>query len=209
MIRILLVDDHPMITEGIKSLLSLADNIIIVGCAHDAGTATGFLAQELVDVMLLDVNLPGVDGIEFCRKVTAAYASIKILGISSFKERSYISRMIESGATGYVLKSVSRDELIEAIHSVYAGKIYLNKEITEILVKSERDANPKITPFLTRRENEVLACIAEGLTNPKIAEKLFVSPLTIDSHRKNLLAKFEVKNTASLIKIAVENGLIP
>jgi DNA-binding NarL/FixJ family response regulator len=205
MIKTFLIDDHPMVIEGIKSLLVGAENIEVVGSAVNAFLAMGFLKNHAVDVVLLDINLPEIDGIELCKKIKTAFPDIKILGLSTFKERSYISKMIENGASGYILKSVSQEELTEAITEIFAGKMYLNQEMAQILIQNKPVKN---LPLLTRREKEVLICIADGLTNPEIAEKLFVSPLTIDSHRKNLLTKFDVKNTALLIKIAVENGLI-
>ncbi|MBC8111615.1 MAG: response regulator transcription factor [Verrucomicrobia bacterium] len=208
MIKVFLIDDHPMVIEGIKALLFHSENIEIIGSAGNAFLAMEFLRNQQADVVLLDINLPEIDGIELCKKIKNEFPTTKILGLSTFKERSYIAKMIENGASGYVLKSVPQEELTEAITSVFAGKIYLNEEIAQVLTKNSTEANSKTLPLLTRREKEVLICIADGLTNPEIAEKLFVSPLTIDSHRKNLLAKFEVKNTASLIKIAVENGLI-
>ncbi|MBC8112179.1 MAG: response regulator transcription factor [Verrucomicrobia bacterium] len=206
MIKTFLIDDHPMIIEGIRSLLIHSGNIEVIGSAVNAFLAIEFLKSQPADVILLDISLPEIDGIELCKKIKTEYPDSKILGISTFKERSYISKMLENGASGYVLKSVSQTELIEAITAVFNGKIYLNEEITRIFIQDKSEN--KILPLLTRREKEVLVCIADGLTNPEIAEKLFVSPLTIDSHRKNLLAKFEAKNTASLVKIAIENQLI-
>ena len=204
-IRILIVDDHPMVIEGVKSLLQAASDIHITGSVNDAFSAVAFLKNQLVDVVLLDINLPDLNGIDLCTKLKKEFPKLKILAMSTFKERSYITRMIEQGASGYVLKSVSPDELIEAIKQAHAGRMYLSMEVSQVLVSSPP---AKSIPLLTAREKEVLACIAEGLTNHETAEKLFVSPLTVDSHRKNLLAKFQVKNTASLIKFAVENQLV-
>jgi DNA-binding NarL/FixJ family response regulator len=205
MVKIFLIDDHPTVIEGIKALLFHVENIEIIGSVHNAFLAMEFLRNQQAEVVLLDINLPEIDGMELCKKIKNEFPTTKILRISTFKERSYVAKMIENGASGYVLKSVCQDELTEAIHTVFAGKMYINEEITRILIKNDPD---KPLPLLTRREKEVLICIANGLTNPEIAEKRFVSPLTIDSCRKNLLAKFEVKNTAFLSKIAVENGLL-
>lgn len=204
-IKILIVDDHPMVIEGVKALLQSAEGIEIIGSVNDAFSAMDFLKRNPVDVVLLDINLPDLNGIELCKKLKDDFPKLKILAMSTFKERSYITRMIEQGASGYVLKSVSRDELIEAITTAYAGRMYLSVEVSQVLVSSQPQ---KPIPLLTSREKEVLICIAEGLTNHEIADKLFVSPLTVDSHRKNLLAKFQVKNTAALVKFAVENQLI-
>ncbi|QJW90540.1 response regulator transcription factor [Spirosoma taeanense] len=205
MTKILIVDDHPMVIEGVKALLAAADSVEVVGTVNDAFSAMAFLKANRADVVLLDINLPDLSGIDLCQKLKAEFPTLKILAMSTFKERSYITRMIEQGASGYVLKSVSSDELIEAIRQAQAGRMYLSQEVSQVLLSGP---TPKPVPLLTSREKEVLACIAEGLTNHEIADKLFVSPLTVDSHRKNLLAKFGVKNTAALVRVAVENQLI-
>ncbi len=207
MINIFIIDDHPMVLEGIKALLMNDNNYQIIGTADTAFAALHFLKQHTdVDVVLLDINLPDINGIELCTELTKEFPALRILAMSTFKEQSYISRMMENGASGYVLKSVSADELKKAIEHIYKGNIYLTNDIAQLMVQGQRQKNK--LPVLTSREKEVLACIAEGLTNNQIAEKLFISPLTVDSHRKNLLAKFNVKNTAMLIKVAIESHLI-
>jgi DNA-binding NarL/FixJ family response regulator len=156
---------------------------------------------------LLDINLPDISGIDLCKKIHKEFPEIKIIGISTFSERSYISRMIENGASGYLIKSASANEIAEAIDTVLLGKIYLSVSM-EHIAKPLSIMRSDNLPALTKREKEVLQLISEGLTNNQIAEKLFISPLTVDSHRKNLLTKLDVNNTASLIKLAVQNGLI-
>lgn len=204
-IKILIVDDHPMVIEGVKALLQNVPETQIVGTVNDAFSALNFLKKTVVDVVLLDINLPDISGLDLCKKLKADFPKLKIIAMSTFKERSYITRMIEQGASGYVLKSVSQAELVEAIRQAQSGRMYLSMEVSQVLVMSQAQ---KPVPLLTSREKEVLGCISEGLTNNEIAEKLFISPLTVDSHRKNLLAKFQVKNTALLIKFAVENQLV-
>jgi DNA-binding NarL/FixJ family response regulator len=133
------------------------------------------------------------------------YPDIKILAISSFSQRSYILRMMENGAMGYVLKNSSEEEIIAAINNIIAGKIHLDYEVNEILKQSEKADGG---PILSRRETEVLKHIADGYTNQEIGDKMFISPLTVDSHRKNLLMKMNARNTAALIKIAITKGFI-
>lgn len=204
MIRILIVDDHPLVIEGVKSLLADQVHIAVVGIATNAFDAIAFLKENPVDIAFLDINLPDVSGIDLCKKIKEEFPEVKSLGLSTFAERSYITRMVQNGAMGYLLKSSSKEEILEAIDQVSKGGYYLNVNITP-----PSQAEPiKPLPFLTRREKEVLILISDGLTNHQIAEKLFVSVLTVDSHRKNLLMKFEVNNTASLVKIAVQNNLI-
>ena len=207
MINVFIIDDHPMVLEGIRTLLLNDANFKIVGTADSAFAALDFLKNNKdADVVLLDINLPDINGIDLCAKLVKEFPALHVLAMSTFKEQSYISRMMENGASGYVLKSVSADELKKAIEHINNGNIYLTNDIAQLMIQGQREKNK--LPVLTSREKEVLACIAEGLTNNQIAEKLFISPLTVDSHRKNLLAKFNVKNTAMLIKVAVENKLL-
>ncbi|MCP9770719.1 DNA-binding response regulator [Lacihabitans sp. LS3-19] len=204
MTRILIVDDHPLVIEGVKSLLVDQEDIIVVGVATNAFDAMVFLKENQVDIAFLDINLPDISGIDLCKKIKEEFPDVKSIALSTFAERSYISRMVQNGAMGYLLKSSSKDEILDAISQVSQGGYYLNLNI-----KLPNQPEPhKPLPFLTRREKEVLILISDGFTNHQIAEKLFVSVLTVDSHRKNLLMKFEVNNTASLIKIAVQNDLI-
>ena len=158
-------------------------------------------------ILKLDINLPDVSGIDLCRKIRKDFPEIKILGISTFSDRSYISRMIENGAAGYLMKSASAGQIAEAIETVLNGKMYVSVSMEHVLRPLSVTA-PGNLAVLTKREKEILGLIAEGLTNNQIAEKLFISQLTVDSHRKNLLTKLNVNNTASLIRVAMEQGLI-
>jgi DNA-binding NarL/FixJ family response regulator len=204
MIKILIVDDHPLILEGIKALLTDNDTITVVGTASNAFDAIAFLKENSIDIAFLDINLPDISGIELCKKIKEEFPNVRCIALSTFSERSYISRMIQNGAMGYLLKNSSKEEILMAIHQVYAGSYFMNVNLDEPVALE----NQKISPFLTPREKEVLEHIAEGLTNQQIADQLFVSVLTINSHRKNLLTKFEVNNTASLIKLAAHQKLI-
>jgi two-component system nitrate/nitrite response regulator NarL len=204
-INILIVDDHPMVLEGMKALLSNLDYITVTGTATNAFEAMEKLKSLPVDIVIVDINLPEVSGIDLTEKIKKEYPSIKVLAMSTFKERSYISQMIKNGASGYLVKSASKEEIEAAILSANEGKLYLSLDINAI------DLNSEITtdvPVVSRREKEVLQLIVDGLTNPQIAEKLFISLHTVDSHRKNLLAKFNVNNTASLIRVAIKNNLV-
>jgi two-component system nitrate/nitrite response regulator NarL len=204
-INILIVDDHPMVLEGMKALLSNFDYITVSGTATNAYDAMAMLRAQPVDIVIADINLPEVSGIELTAKIKKEFPGIKILAMSTFKERSYISQMIKNGASGYLVKSASKEEIEAAILSANDGKLYLSLDINSI------ELNPEVAsdvPVVSRREKEVLQLIVDGLTNPQIAEKLFISLHTVDSHRKNLLAKFNVNNTASLIRVAIKNNLV-
>lgn len=198
--KIFIVDDHYMIIEGIKSMLVNEPGIEWLGHASSAATCLAFLRVHTPDIILMDINLPDKSGLELCKEVMQLYPGIKIIGLSTFNQLSFISRMLENGAYGYLLKNASRHEILQAIETVMQRKQYLSLEASEMVKKNQGDDRP----VLTRREIEVLQLIAEGLTNAEMAEKLFVSVTTIDTHRKNLLAKFNAKNTAALVWAAAQ-----
>jgi DNA-binding NarL/FixJ family response regulator len=207
MIRVFIVDDHPVVIEGIHALLMNENDIIWAGQAMNAPSCLGFFVNNTADVVLMDISMPGMDGVELCAVMKEKYPGIFILGLSTFNQGIYIKKMMENGASGYILKNSSREELIKAIHTVHEGGIYFSGEAGQALAEYQRSSKNEL-PVLTPREKEILELIAEGYTNPQIAEKIFLSQFTVDSHRKNLLAKLNVKNTASLIRLAVENKLI-
>ncbi len=207
MIRVFIVDDHPVVIEGIHSLLQNEKDIEWVGQAMTAQSCLGFFVSNTADIVLMDINLPDMSGIELCGVMKEKYPGVFILGLSTFNQGLYIKKMMENGASGYILKNSSKEELISAIHSIYKGNIFFNGEVGQALTAYQRSSMIEL-PVLTRREKEILELIAEGYTNPQIAEKIFLSQFTVDSHRKNLLAKLNVKNTASLIRFAVEQKLI-
>jgi DNA-binding NarL/FixJ family response regulator len=202
-IKVFIVDDHYMVIEGIRSLLEHEKSIEWAGHATNAASCLAFLQQQQPDVILMDINLPDKTGIDLCREVKEKYPAVFIIGLSTFNQQSFIQKMIESGASGYVLKNATRQELMEAIETVAKGRTYLSDEASETLKKKEVAGI-----VLTRREKEVLGLIADGLTNGEIAKQLFISVATVDTHRKNLLSKFEVKNTASLVKTAMQLQLV-
>ena len=207
MIRVFIVDDHPVVIEGIHSLLMNEKDIAWVGQAMNAQSCLGFFVNNTADVVLMDISMPGMDGVELCAVMKEKYPGIFILGLSTFNQGLYIKKMMENGASGYILKNSSKDELIKAIHVVHDGGIYFSGEAGQALAEYQKSSKTEL-PVLTPREKEILELIAEGFTNPQIAEKIFLSQFTVDSHRKNLLAKLNVKNTASLIRLAVERKLI-
>lgn len=204
-IRILVVDDHPMVIEGMKAILQQISFVEVVGTANNSFQALELTDTLQPDLIITDINLPEVSGIELTTRIKKKYPSIKVIGMSTFNDRSYISQMIQSGADGFLVKSASREEIEQAIPMVLEGQLYLSVDIT--MSRTEKQ-HLQHQPVITRREKEILALIADGLTNPQIAEKLFISLNTVDTHRKNLLAKFETNNSAALIKLATKAGLI-
>lgn len=200
---IFITDDHYMVIEGIRSLLQNEVSIEWAGHASSAASCLGFLQQQLPDIILMDISLPDMSGIDLCKQVKEKYPSVFVIGLSTFNQQSFIQKMMDHGASGYVLKNATKDELMEAIEVVAMGGTFLSDEAATTLRN-----NADKTPVITRREKEVLELIADGLTNTEIASKLFISVTTVDSHRKNLLAKFEVKNTAALVKAAAHLNLL-
>lgn len=207
MIRLFIVDDHPLVIEGIHSLLQNEKDIEWAGQAMNAQSCLGFFVNNSADIVLMDISMPGMDGVELCAVMKEKYPGVFILGLSTFNQGLYIKKMMEKGASGYILKNTSKEELVKAIHVVYEGGIFFNGEVGQALEEYQKSSGAAL-PVLTPREKEILGLIAEGYTNPQIAEKIFLSPFTVDSHRKNLLAKLNVKNTAMLIRFAVEHQLI-
>lgn len=200
---VFIVDDHYMVIEGIRSLLQNEKNIEWAGHATNAASCLAFLKEQQPDVILMDINLPDKSGIDLCKEVKEKYPFVFIVGLSTFNQQSFIQKMMDNGASGYVLKNATQEELTDAIGTVIKGKTYLSEEASHTLRKEDA-----VTIVLTRREKEVLGLIAGGMTNNIIAQKLFISPSTVDTHRKNLLAKLEAKNTASLVRIATQLQLI-
>jgi DNA-binding NarL/FixJ family response regulator len=205
-IKLYIVDDHQVVVEGIRSLLQNEDTIEIVGHANNAEKCLQYFKNQSAHVILMDISLPDTDGIDLSRMILEKHPKIKILALSTFNQGTYVRKMMEAGASGYLLKNTGKQELLKAIETVFNGEKYMAFEVNQAL-KYENEQQNKI-PKLTKREKEVLINIAEGLTNLQISEKLFISIDTVDSHRKNLYSKLHVKNTAMLIKFASENELL-
>jgi len=206
-ISVLIVDDHPMVIEGLKTLLSDDEQVLVKTHFTNGSDTLDYLEKETVDVVLLDVNLPDINGVEMVKLILDKRATISILGLSTYSEPSIINQMIKNGVKGYLLKNATADELVNAISQVHQGNFYFGSEVQKILADSVSQES-KDLPKLTRRETHILRLIAEGKTTNTIAEELFISPLTVETHRRNLMQKMEVSNAASLIKIAVEHKLI-
>jgi DNA-binding NarL/FixJ family response regulator len=203
-IKIFIADDHYMVIEGIRSMLVPEKNIEYMGHAMSASSCMAFIRNQQPDVLLLDINLPDKSGIDLCKEIKEKYPDIQILGLSSFNQQSYIQKMIQNGASGYVLKNASLEEIVKAVEVAMQGDIYLSSEAS-VTMRENKDAQ---IPVITRREQEVLKLIAEGLTNKEMAAKLFISTTTVDTHRNSLLSKFNVKNTANLIRMAAQFDII-
>jgi len=202
--KVFIVDDHYMVIEGIRSLLQNETDIEWFGHATNAESCMAFLQRQQPDVILMDISLPGKSGIELCKEVKDKYPAIRVLGLSTFNQRSFIEKMMEMGACGYLLKNAGKKELLKGIEMAMQQKSFMSHDAALSLRSNES----KDLPILTRREKEILELIASGLTNQDMAEKLFISYSTVDTHRKNLLQKFEAKNVAVLINLATKKGFL-
>ncbi len=214
----MVVDDHKMIRDGIKSSLSDVAGLEIINEASDGNEALEKLAAEPVDVVLMDISMSGMGGIEATKKITEAFAEVKVLALTMHDEESHIMNMLQAGALGYILKSTGMTELVEAVRTVANGESYFSKKVSATLLgqfvknkavaKKENDKTDASLSELTKRELEILKLIAEEYTNQEIAEKLFISQRTVDTHRRNLIQKLNAKNTAGLVRYAFRNGLV-
>jgi len=211
-IKVLLVDDHQIIRDGIRSLLSYAEGIEVVGECSDGLEAISCAVSEKPDVILMDINMPKINGIDATKTIITDNPDSKILVLTVHDELAYISKMLHAGALGYVLKTTNKAELIAAIKSVSKGEKYFSPEVTETMLsrfidshKSDSDAEEK---ELTIREIEVLVLISTELTNAEIGDKLFISTRTVDAHRRSLLSKLGARNTAGLVAYAIKNKFL-
>lgn len=206
MISVYIVDDHYMVIEGIRSLLQDEPDIEFCGYASDAASCRTYLKMNRPDILLLDISLPDENGIDFCKELYDSFPSMAILALTTFNQETMIRNMLDNGASGYLLKNAGRDEIKRALHTVYRGQQYLSFDVAQTLRKSSLQTNDM--PVLTRREKEVLELIAEGCNTKEIADKLFIGTTTVDTYRKNLLIKLNARNTAMLIKLALQHRLI-
>lgn len=184
-------------------------SIQIVGASKTATEALAFLANEEPDIILLDISLPDMNGLELCEKIRVHHKKVKIIGLTSTNEAGIITGLLQRGGNGYLLKNMERADLLVAIETVMAGRVYLSNAANEKVLEQFQTVKLKTdVPLVTRREKEILQLLADGLNGPQIAEKLCLSPLTIETHRKNLFKKFNAHSVQQLIKIARGEKLI-
>ncbi len=210
MIKLLVVDDHKLVREGIIAMLRNNNRLEIVAEADNGRQALEFIQMHSVDIVLMDINMPEMDGIETTTAIGKNYPEVKVLGISMHKDEVNIIAMLKAGASGYILKNSDKHTLHKAIMQVHSGNTFFPPDVAEIVMNHHLQKKRRTIPkeeVLTNREKEVLYWIVEGLTNSEIAEKLFISKRTVDSHRNNLLEKLNAKNTAALVKYAVKYGI--
>ncbi len=210
-IQVIIIDDHKLVTDCISLFLKGAKDIKVVGVAHSGKDALEMLKDVTPEVILLDITMPEMSGIELTDLIKKKYPDIKILILSMHSDYNNISDAIDAGADGYVPKDVSSEELVEAIETVSRGKNYFHSTISDEIVKNyanKRQKSTNLLPQLTKRELEVLQLFAEGFNNSEIADKLFLSVRTIESHKNHILQKTNMKNSVELIKFAIRNKII-
>jgi DNA-binding NarL/FixJ family response regulator len=203
---ILLVDDHTILLDGVKSLLSGEEDLQVVGQAGSAEAALEFLKKQDVDLIITDYSMPGMDGLSLLNTVKRIAPNTKIILLSMHDEVHLVKEILKAGVNGYVLKKDTHKELLNAIHDVKNGKVYLSSDVNKMLITNLN--NPDEGKLLTDREREILKLIAKEYTNKNIAEELFISERTVETHRKNIFKKTGTNSLVGLIKFAYANNLI-
>jgi len=214
-IKLILVDDHQLVRTGIANLLSGEPGFEIIGEASESREMFDLLRQMQPDIAVLDIALPGMSGIEITKKLHSDFPGIRILILSMHTSEEFIFNAINSGARGYLPKNTSRKELIEAIYAIQRGEEYFAESISNVILKSYiKKAKSNSTDdenkenLLSKRELEVLRLFAEGMTNQEIADKLFISIRTVESHKNHIMARLELKTTVDLVKFAIRNNIV-
>jgi DNA-binding NarL/FixJ family response regulator len=210
-INLLIADDHQIITDGLSQILQAEKMIGEIYTAKNGKEATEIALSENVDCVIMDINMPELNGLEATKIIKQENPAIKIIVVSMLCDPSIVSKMLKAGADAFINKDTGKSELLKAIHKVMNGEKYISPEISNNLFihLNDRSINTPVSEsHLTKREIEIIKYIADGLTNNEIASKLFLSTVTVDTHRKNILAKLQLKNTASLVKYAAEHKLL-
>ncbi len=209
-VRILLADDHPLVRAGVRRILEVQPGITVAGEVSDGDAALDFLRQDPVDVLVLDLTMPGTDGFEVLRQVKATLPGLKVLVLTMHADAEYVARAVQDGADGYLLKDSAVQDLVAAIEAVQAGRAYysppVQRELSELL--RAHSAPPRPMDTLTEREREVVGLVVKGLSTREIASQLDISTRTVETHRANLMRKLNLKSVALLTQFAIREGLV-
>jgi len=208
MIKIITTDDHPTIRDGIINVLSHEKDIEVIGSAENGAVLLSMLENNKPDLILIDINMPVMNGIDAIKVIKSKYPEIKLIVFSQYDEKRFVKRVLKEGANGYLLKSADANELLKAIRMVIGGGMYLSDELPNAFAEKSQAKSNYLFAELTTREKEILIHICDGKTTDEIAEILFISFNTVESHRSNILLKVGVKNTAGLVKWALENEIV-
>ncbi len=210
-INVLITDDHQLVREGIRLMVDGKEDITVIGEAANGQEALDFIGDKEADIVLLDLNMPVMNGIDACKAIKKKYPGIKVIILSMISESKIVQNLMKYGANGYLLKNSGQDEILEAIQKVYAGENHFDQEIIDIILNPSTSVQVKdenLHPSLSRREKEILQLIIEEHTTSEIAEKLFISFGTVESHRRNMISKLGVRNTAGLVSAAYKYDLL-
>ncbi|HMJ68411.1 MAG TPA: response regulator transcription factor [Cyclobacteriaceae bacterium] len=207
-IRLVLADDHPMIRAGFKTLLAQSDAFEVAGEADNGEELIKVVTSVKPDVALVDLHMPGTNGLEALEKLHGSFPAIKFIVLTMHEEREYVHKALKAGADGYLLKNIDREELENAIHTVFKGGKYFSPEITAVLADSVARPSAAEVSEITPREKEVLVLVAAGHSTKQIADQLGISIRTVETHRINMLKKMEVSNSAELVRKAFETGML-
>ncbi|MDX1472162.1 MAG: response regulator transcription factor [Flavobacteriaceae bacterium] len=210
MIKVGITDDHRMVIRGLETMLEDIEDIEIISKFYSAKEVMNNKSLKEIDVMLLDIQLEDGNGFDLCKTIKEEYPKMKILALSNYGETAFVKQMIRNGANGYLLKNTSKDQLYEAIRSIYQGEQYIQKSIQKKLLNESIGIKQDVTfiPKLTRREKEILELIIQEKTTNEIADDLCISSKTVETHRSHLIQKLGVRNTAGLVRLAIEKGLL-
>ncbi|BAX79339.1 DNA-binding response regulator [Labilibaculum antarcticum] len=207
-IKVLLVDDHLMFLEGLQSLFANEKNIEVVGAASNAKIALDIINTKQPDIVITDLSMPDIDGSSLVASIQKMYPSIYTLVLSMHSDAQIISKLIKQNINGYLLKNAEKEELLIAVKTIVGGENYFSKEVSDIYNEGSCKSDYSSIPELSKREKEVLKLIGDEYTTKEIADHLFISQNTVESHRKNMFSKLNVKNVAGLIKMAIKNNLL-
>ena len=208
MIKVIIADDHKIVLEGLSSLIEPEKEITTIGKALNGIEVMDILKENEADVVILDIEMPKMDGIETAKLIREQFPDVKILILTMYNEIGFIRKIAEAGAHGYILKNKGMEELITAIHAVFQDEEYFSEEVTKTMISSMRKKDMAGEVRLTKREKEVLPLIADGKTTKQISELLHIADTTVETHRRNLIEKTGVANSKALIRFAFENGYI-
>ncbi|CCH52813.1 two component transcriptional regulator, LuxR family [Fibrisoma limi BUZ 3] len=214
--KLMLVDDHSIVRDGIRLLLEQAEGLEIVDEANDGEEALEKLKVQRPDVVLMDISLPGMSGIQTTQVISRLYKGVRVLMLSMHNNEDYILRSVEAGAYGYILKDSSSDEMVKAIRTIASGEKYYSSPVATIILngymqqlkKGEKHGRAQRQSRLSKKEKEILQFLVEGMSSREIAEKLQLSVRTVDNHRANMMRRLQVRNAAELVRMAVEDKLI-
>lgn len=210
-LRIVLADDHQMFRHALRALLAREPDLEVVAEASTGDEVLAIAAAQAVDLVCMDIAMPGMDGIEATRRLLARHPGVRVIGLSAFVDRQFVIDLLDAGARGYITKAEAGDELLRAIHTVREGRTYLCPDVAATVANALLDRGPlyAAAPRLTARERQVLQLIAEGLTSAQIGDRLHIAASTVEVHRRNLMRKLDLHNVAELTRYAITHGISP